>query len=123
MCLIRSHGLISMDWDFSALRQYLGQRPRDNRDALIMDATLYREPGAVMLLSFLLQLRVNRRSRRSMDSVYAASALQVKPRWFTVLAQQLWNLYRLALNQTFYADVSLSEMNITMTYIVLKKEI
>ena len=123
MCLIRSHGLISMDWDFSALRQYLGQRPRDNRDALVMDATVYREPGAVMLLSFLLQLRVNRRSRRSMDSVYAASALQVKPRWFTVLAQQLWNLYRLALNQTFYADVSLSEMNITMTYIVLKKEI
>jgi hypothetical protein len=52
---------------------------------------------AVAMLTIVLQIRVNRRSRRTLAAVAAAHTLVVKPRWLSVLSKQLWNFYRLCL--------------------------
>ena len=55
--------------------------------------------GAQALLQMVLQVRLNKRSRRSMASVISVASHRRKPRWFTVLSQHLFGLYRVFLNQ------------------------
>jgi hypothetical protein len=59
------------------------------------DAVLFKVPGAVNLLELVLSLRVNRRSRRSVQAVTDAFNANVKPRWYGVLSKQCWSTYRL----------------------------
>ena len=87
--------------DFGAIRQYLAQNARKDMEAVLQDAAIFKDPGAVALLDFLLRLRVNRRSRRTLEEVEHACTVAQRPRWLTVLQKNLWNLYRLALSQLF----------------------
>ena len=69
------------------------------------DAVIVQEPGAVALLSYLLQLFVNRNTRRSLSQVTTAAARQPPSRWVSVLTSQLFNLYRLSLFQAFRLEL------------------
>ena len=85
--------------DFGPVRQYLSQPPRASALEVMRDAVLLLVPGAVFLLNYILQCRVNRRTRRRAAEVCAAFNMRDRPRWFGPLCQQLWNLYRLSINQ------------------------
>jgi hypothetical protein len=85
--------------DFSCLRSYLGDPVRVNAKDVMMDALVFLIPGAVFLLKFLLEMRVNRRTRRTFGDVVTAFGLANPPKWIGVLTKQLWNLYRLGLKQ------------------------
>ena len=86
--------------DFSPMRLYLAADPRTSAVDVMKDAVVFQNPGAVILLKFLLEARVNRRTRRSVAEVRTAFALQNPPKWVGVLEKQLFNLYRLSLNLT-----------------------
>jgi hypothetical protein len=83
--------------DFACLRQYLSDPPRASAKEVMQDAVLYRNPGVVILLKFLLEMRVNRRTRRTFSEVNTAFSTPSHPKWLGVLMSQLWNMYRLSL--------------------------
>ena len=83
--------------DSCALRNYLAQPPCGSEGQFMQDAVLFKQPGAVALLQLVLDLRVNRRSRRSIRAVEAAFNAADKPRWYGVLVKHCWNMYRFAL--------------------------
>jgi hypothetical protein len=49
--------------DFSNLRNYLGGPIRMTPRDVMMDAVVFRVPGAVLLLRLILEMRVNRKSK------------------------------------------------------------
>ena len=83
--------------DFSCLRQYLTDPPRAAAKDVMMDAVVYLNPGAIILLKFLLEMRVNRRTRRTFAEVTSAFCAARQPKWVITLSSQLWNMYRLSL--------------------------
>jgi cytochrome c-type biogenesis protein CcmH/NrfF len=89
--------------DFSVLRAYLGEPVRTAARLVMLDALVYLIPGAVLLLEFLLQMRMNRRTRRSFADAAAAFAMATPPRWIAVLTKQMWNMYRLCLRQEYHS--------------------
>ena len=82
--------------DFATLRNYLNGPARPTPRDVMMDAVVFMVPGALVLLRFLLEMRVNRRTLRSLAEVTAAFTGTSAPRWMNVLTNQLWNMYRLA---------------------------
>ena len=58
--------------DLVLVRAYLKLAPRQDADAVLRDAIVVQEPGAVQLLRFVLQMRVNRRTRRTVARANAA---------------------------------------------------
>jgi hypothetical protein len=87
--------------DFACLRQYLAVAPRSSAKEVMDDAVLFLNPGAVILLKILLEMRVNRRTRRTFGEVSSAYSSARPPKWVCTLSSQLWNFYRLSLTQTF----------------------
>ena len=88
--------------DFACLRSYLGDPVRSGAREVMLDALVFLIPGAVMLIKFLLEMRVNRRTRRTFAEAVIAFGQANPPKWIGVLAKQLWNLYRLSLNQEIH---------------------
>ena len=85
--------------DFALVRHYVHLAPRADAEAVMRDAVVVEEPSAVELLRFVLQVRVNKRTRRSLGSVAAAYATNAKPRWLGHVQEHLFNLYRLTLDR------------------------
>lgn len=81
--------------DCASVRQYLSQPVRALGAEVMRDAVVHQVPGAVFLLDFLLNVRVNRRTRRSVDEVASAFLSAAPPRWLTRYVDLLWNFYRL----------------------------
>ena len=76
------------------LRHYLRMgRPQTGRQ-LLEDALDRGEPGALALLDFGRQLRSNKRTRRSMDTIRAEHRRQRRARWYSTLGNELLQLYR-----------------------------
>ena len=86
--------------DMSVLRQYLAGPARQSADEVANDALLHQSPGALQLFSMVMHLRVNRRSRRSIDECIAAHALQDRPRWLRLATDVVWNVYRVFLTHS-----------------------
>ena len=89
----------------------MAQPVRGDADAVMRDAAVLQVPGAVALLQLVLELRVNRRTRRQMGHVVAALALATQPRWLGVLRKHLWNMYRLCLDQSLHKDIYKHKFN------------
>ena len=87
--------------DFATLRHYLSCPVRPSARDVMQDAVVFLFPGAILLLRFLLELRVNRRTRRTFADVTHAFSLASPPKWLGLMISQLWNLYRLALTQCY----------------------
>ena len=88
--------------DFSALRRYLALPPRTRPADVRSDALVNNDLGAVHLLDYILQTRVNRRTRRGLGTVTSEYRKREKDReaWYPQLEQWVWNLYRLSLVRT-----------------------
>ena len=62
----------------------------------LMDAALRdEEPGAALLVEFCAQMRVNRRTRRSMATLIKAHGQTPWPRWYGVFARQVYTMMQL----------------------------
>ena len=84
-----------MQVNLSLLRHYLRTaQPVDGLDVL-RDAALARDPGALELVSLNLELRANRRSRRSLQEVaFEVRGSARKPKWVERLAANTLALFR-----------------------------
>ena len=87
----------------SMLRLYLQQSCPTCGEDVIEDAVVHCEPGAVDLVSLLLQLRSNRRTRRTLRTVRMEhlSGLAAPGGWYTRLAEAVYQQYRLWRNAAF----------------------
>jgi hypothetical protein len=86
-----------MQLDCAVVRLFLSRPPRMTAEDLTRDLVVYADPGALALAAFYLALRVNRRSRRSIDDLTKALSLQRRPRWATLFVKHLFSMYRLCL--------------------------
>ena len=88
--------------DFCALRLYLALPPRVRPADVMSDALLTGDVGAVQLVEYIIQTRVNRRTRRSLSLATTEFRKREKDRdsWYPQLEQWVWNLYRLSLVRT-----------------------
>jgi hypothetical protein len=84
--------------DVQLVRFYLRHSAAATPESLLRDAVVLADPGAVELLKFVLSLRVNRRSRRTLRAVTAAYRKPKQERWLKTLREQLFNMYRLCLD-------------------------
>ena len=94
----------SQRMDCASVRQYLSQPVRALGAEVMRDAVVHQVPGAVFLLDFLLNVRVNRRTCRSVDEVASAFLSGVPPRWHTRYVDLLWNFYRLLIKHRKIKD-------------------
>ena len=85
--------------DFSDIREYLAAPARQSSSEVALDAFRDGVPGAVQIVTMVMALRVNRRSRRTFDEAQSAFLLQRRPRWFELLMGVVWNFYRVSLTQ------------------------
>ena len=83
--------------DPAIVRHFLAQPPRATAAEVMRDAVLLQEPGAKALLEMVLALRVNRRTRRRFNDVVKVFPKADPPRWYGVLLQHLWSMYRLCI--------------------------
>ena len=83
--------------DFVNVRRYLSLTPRTSAAAVMRDAIEFDDGGAAALVEFLLNVRVNRKTRRSLADVKLAYNANPQPGWFRVLEKRCWSLYRLSL--------------------------
>ena len=88
--------------DLCALRRYLALPPRVRAADVMSDALLTGDVGAVQLVEYIIQTRVNRRTRRSLALATSEFRKREKDRdsWYPQLEQWVWNLYRLSLVRT-----------------------
>ena len=75
------------------LRSYLAHSQAPNGMHLLSDALVRGEPGARQLLELMLAIRANRRSRRTVTSVWHAFQQAQQPRWLSTTAQRLYSLF------------------------------
>ena len=97
--------------NFVEFRDYVSLTARQTADAVAADALQHQIPGAVFLLTMVLQLRSNRRSRRSFSEAVAAFALPSHPRWLRLTIDIAWNYYRVALVQDYLVSYYIPETN------------
>ena len=85
----------SFDWNAYLVRLYLVMgRPMDGF-AILRDGLVRGELGALAIVKVALSVRVNRRTRRSLDVVAAeARARGAHDEWYRRLAIQVYGLYR-----------------------------
>ena len=83
--------------DFSAMREYLREPVRATADEVMQDAVVYQNPGAIMLLKVLLEMRCNRRTRLSVATVTHLFSQNPGRKLMATLVRQLWNFYRMSL--------------------------
>ena len=94
LCFL-SHRPCTMD--FVNVRRYLSLTPRTSAAAVMRDAVEFDDGGAAALVEFLLNVRVNRKTRRSLADVKHAYNANPQPGCFRVLEKRCWSLYRLSL--------------------------
>ena len=83
---------------------YLRLPPRMSALEVMRDAVQNMDAGAMAILNAGLELRLNRRSRRSFDAVLVEYAKSAPARWFNVLRDHLFSLYRLYLGKSFISS-------------------
>ena len=83
--------------DIATVRQYLAQPPRSLATEVLHDACLHGVPGARAIVELCINLRGNRRTRRTFREVCDAFAEDTPPRWYGVLRGHVWSMYRLFL--------------------------
>ena len=81
------------------MRQYLNLPARKSAEEVAADSLLHREPGAVQLFTMVMELRVNRQSRRSFQEALDEYTKRTPARWLQLTVDVVWNMYRVALNQ------------------------
>jgi hypothetical protein len=86
--------------DIETVRQYLTLPPRTTAAEVMRDAVLVCDPGALFILNFALDIRVNQRTRRTVTQVRAEYNKAKRARWFGVLQKHVWSQYRLFLSKT-----------------------
>ena len=100
---------LKMFWLLSLMYSCIQLPARTSGSAIINDAIVDDNPGALALLQFILQIRVNRNSRRSVSDVRTAlqSNSSRKSRWLSSLQESVFSFYRLSLIQWFQAPINL----------------
>lgn len=86
--------------DIEAFRDYLAEDARQSSAEVAADAFRDGHPGAVSLVTLVLALRVNRRSRKTFAKAQAAYGAARRPRWVKLLIEVVWNFYRVSLDQS-----------------------
>ena len=93
--MLESFLLASDYMDIQTVRAYLLLPPRTSAAEVMRDAVLLLDPGATYLLTTVLEVRVNRRSRRTLAEVQSEFLKERPARWFGVVQNHVWSLYRL----------------------------
>ena len=83
--------------DMCSVRAYLALPPRASSALVMRDALQLDDPGAAAIVKLIMQVRVNRRSRRTMARAREEFLKSARGKWFNVLEEQVWNSYRLLL--------------------------
>lgn len=86
--------------DIQTVRHYLTLPPRTTAAEVMRDAVLVSDPGALFILTLVLDIRVNQRTRRSVAEVRAEINKPQRARWFGVLQNHVWSQYRLFLTKS-----------------------
>ena len=77
----------------------------------LMDAALHdEEPGVALLVEFCAQMRVNRRTRRSMATLTKAHGQSPWPRWYGVFARQVYTMMQLCPKMALPEEKSVGSM-------------
>ena len=113
--------------DFDALRLYLGEPARKTKEEVANDAFRLRNPGAVELSKMVLEMRINKKTRRLFEGMAVGYSSTPRQWWVTLHMDVLWNFYRVSLiHGTFgciaiFLYVTLSIMSIKqIIYIILQ---
>ena len=64
--------------DFSSLRNYLGGPIRPSARDVMLDAVVFRVPGAVILFRMILEMRVNRRNTNQFTYAFSLNQFNFK---------------------------------------------
>ena len=91
--------MASITLDLAAVRGYLRTAQPLDGEAIVNDGVVRQQPGARELVRLALELRANRRTRRTLDAVgrWVGAAPAVQPGWYRRLCAQLYSLYRTVL--------------------------
>lgn len=81
--------------DIQTVRQYLLLPPRTSAAEVMHDAVQISDPGALYILSTVLEVRVNRRTRKTLAAVVAEFHKPQRSRWYGIVQEHVWSLYRL----------------------------
>ena len=81
-----------MKFSYSVVRHLLRTGHYSNGSSLLRDAHAG-EPGVLMLVHLLAQVRCNRRTRKTVPQIVVASKQNRKPRWLSVFTKQLYMLW------------------------------
>ena len=101
--LMRAHlSLVPTDnptMTFASMRCYLALPPRQLPADVLQDAFVCLDAGALYLVEQILESRVNRRTRRTLQQASAEYAKPADKRgaWFVAMQGSVWSLYRLLL--------------------------
>lgn len=90
--------------DLEPVRQYLQLPPRTSAAEVMLDAVVSGLPGALYILTTVMELRVNRRSRRSLVEVLQEYQKVKKARWYGIMVEHVWSMYRLFLAESYVSD-------------------
>ena len=82
------HQTFVMQFSYSVVRHLLRTGHYSNGSSLLRDAHAG-EPGVLMLVPLLAQVRCNRRTRKIVLQIVVASKLNRMPRWLSVFTKQL----------------------------------
>ena len=86
------HQTFVMNFSYSVVRHLLRTGHCSNGSSLLRDAHAG-EPGVLMLVHLLAQVRCNRRTRKTVPQIVVASKQNRKPRWLSVFTKQLYMLW------------------------------
>ena len=86
------HQTFVMKFSYSVVRHLLRTGHYSNGFSLLRDAHAG-EPGVLMLVHLLAQVRCNRRTRKTVPQIVVASKQNRKPRWLSVFMKQLYMLW------------------------------
>ena len=87
------HNTDSMSLHMPTLRAYLAHSHAPNGDHVLFDALQRGEPGAKQLLQLMLAVRANKRTRKTLASVWTAYHRVERPRWLSTVTKRLYSLY------------------------------
>ena len=80
------HKTFVMKFSYSVVRHLLRTGHYSNGSSLLRDAHAG-EPGVLMLVHLLAQVRCNRRTRKTVPQIVVASKQNRKPRWLSVFTK------------------------------------
>ena len=86
---VSSHLISNRIMDLKTVRSYLLLPPRTTAAEVMRDAVQVSDPGALTILTTVLDLRVNRRSRRTLASVAAEFPKAKQARWYGIVQEHV----------------------------------